>query len=238
MLQQAHIEGRHAHHGCRAGHQPEDLVRVELRQEDHRCTGEQRYVAGHEQAVGVVDRQGMDEHVVRGEAPDILQGQCVRDEIVVRQHRSLGAARRARGIEDRSQIVSRPLHGLEGFRRIFGGIGQRSLTSCVQRFHGTTDLRGDRRDPFALAWITDDQLRLGVADEVLQLGERVGCIQGEIHGAGPHGCKIQNHGLNRLLDLHSDAVARLHPSGDQHVRKAAGPCDEVAIADASRRQGS
>ena len=92
VLQQAGIEGRHAHHHGGAGHQLQDHVRIELRQEDHRGAREQRDVARHEQAVGVIDRQGVDQHVLVGEAPVVDQRIGVRGEIVVRQHRALGAA--------------------------------------------------------------------------------------------------------------------------------------------------
>ena len=41
-----------------------------------------------------------------GEAPDVDQRQRVRRQIGVRQHRALGAAGRARGVEDRGEIVA------------------------------------------------------------------------------------------------------------------------------------
>ena len=104
-LQQPRVERRHAHQHGGARHQLDDEIRIEFRQEDHRRAREQRDVAGHEQAVGVIDRQRVDQHVLVGEAPVIDQRERIRRQIVVRQHRALGAARGARGVEDRGEIV-------------------------------------------------------------------------------------------------------------------------------------
>ena len=64
MMQQPHIEGRHAHQHGRTRHQCDDQVGIEFRQEDHRGAREQGDVARDEQAVGVEDRQRMDQDVV------------------------------------------------------------------------------------------------------------------------------------------------------------------------------
>ena len=61
--QQARVEGRHAHHHRRLGQEPDDFVGVEARQEDERGAGHQRHVGRHEQAVGVEDRQRVQQPV-------------------------------------------------------------------------------------------------------------------------------------------------------------------------------
>ena len=80
-----------------------------------------------------------------------------------------------------------------------------------------------RLDSVALARIADDERRLGIADEVLELGERVGGVEGKVDGSGPDGREIQDQGRHRLLDLHRDAIARLDPARDEHVGQAARP---------------
>src|SRR5436305_1292580 len=78
------VEGRHAHQHGRARHQLDDQVRIEFRQEDHRGAREQRHVARHEQPVGVIDRQRVDQYVVLGEAPGVDQRQRIRREVIMR----------------------------------------------------------------------------------------------------------------------------------------------------------
>ena len=145
-LQQAGIEGRHAHQHGRARHQLDDQFGIELRQEDHRGAGEQRDVARHEQAVGVIDRQRVDQHVVVGEAPVVDQRERVRREIVVRQHRALGAAGGARRVEDRGEIVVGARDRCEFRSALGGGVGQRALAVGAQRLDLGADLaRRSRR---------------------------------------------------------------------------------------------
>ena len=98
MLKQAHVEGGNAHQGRGTGHQPENLVGVELRQEDHRRRREAGDSSHHEQPVGVVDRQGMDQHVIGREAPHVLQGQGIGDEIVVSTMKRPALRRRHPGL--------------------------------------------------------------------------------------------------------------------------------------------
>lgn len=199
--------------------------------------GEERHVAGHEQAMGMVDWQGMEKRVIGSKAPDLFQGQRVGNEVVVRQHGSLGAARRPRCVEDRSQVLARPLHRLEGLRHLIGGFGQRALTFRVQRLDAASSLCGNRSDALALAGVADDQRWLGVADEVFQLGQRIGRIEGQVDGSSPRGREIQEYGRNGFLDLCCDTVARLDPAGDKHVRETTGQRDEVGIADGLARGG-
>ncbi len=91
MLQQAGIEGGHPHKGGGAGQKVDDLASVELRKEDHRPAGHQQYVDGHEQPVHMIDRQGVDQHILRRETPGADQGAGVGRQVVVGQHRALRA---------------------------------------------------------------------------------------------------------------------------------------------------
>ena len=88
-LQQTGVEGRHAHHGGGARHQAHDGVRVELGQEQHGSARQHEGVGGHEKPVGMIDRQGVDEHVGRAETPEIHQRQGVGSEVVMAQHGAL-----------------------------------------------------------------------------------------------------------------------------------------------------
>ena len=87
----------------------------------------------------------------------VLQGQGIGDEIVVGQHGALGAAGRARGVEDRRQVIARPLHRLERVCGIGCGIREGSLPFGVERFDGCSHLCGELSDPVPLARIADHQ---------------------------------------------------------------------------------
>ena len=93
--EQPRVEGRHAHHRGRLRHAGDEVVDVERRQEDHRAAGQQHHVGGDEQAVGVEDRQRVQEHVICREAPGLDQRFGVGEQIVVRQHGALRAPGRA-----------------------------------------------------------------------------------------------------------------------------------------------
>ena len=56
-VEQARVEGRHAHHHRRVRHRGDHRAGLEFRQEDHRGAGAQHRVGGDEEPVGVVDRQ-------------------------------------------------------------------------------------------------------------------------------------------------------------------------------------
>ena len=86
------------------------LLGVETRQEPESAAGQQRHVGGDEEPMGVEDRQGVEQRVDAGEAPQRRQGGGIGTEILVGQHRSLGAAGGSRGVEQGREIVGLPRH--------------------------------------------------------------------------------------------------------------------------------
>jgi hypothetical protein len=78
---------------------------VELAQPDHLAAVEQRRVDGHEQAVHMEDGQCVDQHVALSPSPVVLEHDRVGQQVAVRQHGALAAARGAAGVEDGSQVV-------------------------------------------------------------------------------------------------------------------------------------
>ena len=120
--EQSRVEGRHAHHRRRPGHAGDKVVDVERRQEDHRAAGKQDHIGRDEQAVGVEDRQGVQQHVVAREAPGFDQCFGVRQQIVVGQHGALRAPRRAGRVEQCREII-----GAAGRRRIAAGLVARAV---------------------------------------------------------------------------------------------------------------
>ena len=64
------VERRHPHQQRRPPHQPDHPLRLELRQQDHPPAVQQHQVQRHEEPVGVIERQRVDQHVVRPEPPE------------------------------------------------------------------------------------------------------------------------------------------------------------------------
>ena len=134
ILEQPGVEGRHPHHGGAFGHFLEDHVRVELRQEAHAGAGHQDHVAGHEQPMGMEDRQGMDQSVVLVEAPGLDQRLGVGAKIAMAQHGALGAAGGAGGVEDRGQVIRPALEDVIDRRGRLGLLHQATVGGGAQGF--------------------------------------------------------------------------------------------------------
>ena len=70
---------------------------------------------------------------------------------------------------------------------------------------------------------------LGVGDEVLDLGRRVGRVHRQQHGPGPDAGQVREHGLGRLLDLQRHPLAPRDAEGVGELGRA--PVD-VAVGEA------
>ena len=73
LLQQAHIEGRHAHQRGGARQRGDDRAGSNFGWKIIAAPAMQDDIGGDEQAVRVEDRQRVDQHVVAGEAPVLDQ---------------------------------------------------------------------------------------------------------------------------------------------------------------------
>ena len=171
--EQADVEGRHAHQRSSRAAWRAGPRRVELRQEDHRRAGHQHHVRRHEQPVRMVDRQRVDAARRRAvKRQTSRQRQRIGGEVVVAQHRALGAARRARGVEDRGEIVAARRPRSRTRRALSAaGIGQRALAVGIERLdRAHAAARRDRRPAPACAGSQTNSARLGVAEEIFDLG--------------------------------------------------------------------
>ena len=237
-FQQPRIESRHTHHRRRFRQQPHHPVGVEFRQEDHRGACEHHGVARNEKAVRVIDRQRVQEHILVGEMPVFHERLRIGGEVVMRQHRALGAAGGARRIKDRGEIAARA-GGVGKFRRRFrGGFGQRALPARVERLHRANAVLGrDLGKTRLFRRIAHNERRLGVANEIIEFGERVGGVERQIDRAGAQRREIKQQVFRRLFDLHRDAVARFNTACNQHIGDLRGTREHVAIGDRRARAG-
>jgi len=123
----------------------------------------------------------VDQHVARLPTPGILQHQSVRREIVVGEHRPLGAPGRSRGVEDRREVVRSARDRLE-----FGGLAFEIVKGAVAG--------------------REDQSRFGVLDEPSQLDGCIGGVERDVDQPGLEAGQIEQGAFDRLFRLDEDSL--------------------------------
>ena len=232
VLQQAYIERRHAHHRRGARHETEDLVGVELGHEDHRRARQQDEVCRHKQPVRVEDRQRVEQHVVGRELPRLQQRVRVGGKVIMRQHRAFRATGGAGRVENRGEIVAGARHVRKFIGARPGEIEQRAVRVRAQCLDcRDAELVGDGGQGGLFLRRADDDARLGVANEVFELGERVAGVERQVGRAGAQAGEIEQDGVGGFLDLHGDAVAGLDAAGDERIGDAPRLRDGVRRGD-------
>ena len=230
MVEQAGIEGRNPHQRRRFPHRRDHRVRIEPVHVDHRRPRQKRDIGRHEQPVGMKNRQRVDEPVGVREAPAVDQRQRVRRQIFVRQHRALGAAGRARGVEDRRQIVGSARDRLERRGRRGDLLGEGSISRDAEALdRGQAELRCERSQGSEPIGPAERQRGLGVAEEIFELGERIGGVQRQKHGAGAKAGERDHDRVGGFLDLRRDPVAGPDPELNQRMGRPRRPLEQFAI---------
>ena len=141
----------------------------------------------------------------------------------MREHGAFRTARRARRVDDGSDVVRRPRHG--GFQSARGahpfreGAGAARI-QCLDR-NGRLDLR--RR-------VADQQRGLCVRQEILHLGRCVRGVEGHVNSADLEAAEIEGERLRRLLRLGNDAIPRLDLEVRQHSRSQRNLGLDVPVA--------
>ena len=232
IVQKPRVEGRHPHHGRRFGQQPQHRLQLEFRQEDQRATSQERHVGRHEKAVRVKDRQRMKQHVIRREPPACDQRLRIRQQVALRQHRPLGAARGPGGVQECCQIIERAGHGREAVGLCGGQIAQAARTVGPQRLENRADTGGDGRHRLGLAGVADEQRRATVAHEIVQLLGRVGGVERQEHDTGLDAGGIERQRLRRFLDMNRNTIPGPKPEACQRIRRAVRHGQERRIAEA------
>ena len=120
------------------------------------------------------------------------------------QHRALGPARGARGVEDRRQIV-----GARGHRRrqrvgsAIAAVAQAAAAVGVQRVQRRAASAMPVISRPASPAVADHQARRCVAEEIVQLRGGIGGVQRQKHQPAAHAGGIDRQRLRRLGDLHA-----------------------------------
>ena len=178
------VVGRHPHeHRC-PGQKRDHPGGVEAGQEQHGAAVEKHAIDGHEEAVGVKDGEGVQEHVAGLEAPRLVQRQRVGRQVAVAQHGALGPPRGARGVEQGGEFVAAHRGALEPGREVAARVHERAAALRVQRQQvahpGGPSAHPELRLPLGRA---DHDRRLGVGQHVLDLGPPVGGVERQVDGA-------------------------------------------------------
>ena len=153
------------------------------------------------------DRQRVQQHVVGREAPVPRPAlRAFESEIVVGQHRALGAAGRARGVEDGGQIVGDADRVLEFGRHILRG-GAAVQSAKRRRSRGCLSCLLPR-----LASVADEDGGLCVGKKIGNLRRGIGRVQRDKDCAEPDTPEIGIEKLDAFFDLDDDPAARIAPS--------------------------
>ncbi len=127
----------------------------------------------------------------------------------MRQHRALAGSGRAAGVDDSREVVGLLDGDLMPVAVGGGLLQQASATVSVKGEHmrhpATVRLASDRADPVEVPARTDDERRLGIADEVLHLAALVGGVERQVDQARAQHRQVQHQGLDRLLGLRGDS---------------------------------
>ena len=232
--EQADVVGRHAHQHARARQGRDHRVGVEARQPDHARAGEQRRVDRHEQAVGVVDRQHVEQHVGSRRSPTPCAGSA-------RSRRGCRGSAwrpwrarwcpRCRGSRPGRPPSAAPSRTPRAQRAAASPSEPRPAASRVKSLALRAPASaGDAGRPLRIA---DDRRRLGVAEEVVELGQGIGGVERQVDRAQPQAGEVQNRpppGSSRPGPRPGRRAPRPGPAG--HWR-----CDPRAARGRHRQSG-
>ena len=181
------------------------------------------------------NRQRVNEPVRGTEAPALDKGQRVRRQVLMRQHRPFRAAGRARGVEDRRQIVACARDRLERGRRGGDSPGEGSIALHAEAFDPRqAELQRERPDRLELIGAAENERGLGVAEEIFEFGKRIGGVQRQEDRAGAKARERDHDHVGRFVDLRRDPVAGLDAKRDKRMSRLGRAGEKLAV---SQRRG-
>ena len=133
------------------------------------------------------------------------------------------AARRGRRPRPAQPMSSQPPRRERGpARRGLRRSSRRAGASCVV----------EKPDRVAPGRIAHDQRRLGIAEEVIELGERVGGVERQIDRAAARAGEVKQHVRDALLDLDRDPIAAADAQTPEAGGEASAALVEVGVGEA------
>ena len=163
---------------------------------------------GHKQAVHMENRQSVNEHIALFPTRMRLGGLRITEHIAMREHGALASACGATGVQNGGQIV---LVFGRNFVLIFllcSAFKQSTRSVVIQGEHILSAcFECNFAHPAKVGARADHHRRFCIANEVLNLGALIGCVQWQEHIACSQGGQIQHQGFHRLFHLYRNAAA-------------------------------
>ena len=149
----------------------------------------------------------------------------------MRQHRPFRAAGRARGVEDRRQIVACARDSLEHSRRGGDSPGEGSIALHAEAFDPRqAELQRERPDRLDLIGAAENERGLGVAEEIFEFGKRIGGVQRQEDRAGAKAGERDHDHVGRFVDLRRDPVAGLDAKRDKRMSRLGRAGEKLAVS--------
>ncbi len=173
----------------------------------------------------------MEQHVVVAPAPAVEEAYGVGEEIALTEHRALGAARGARRVENRGQIVGIPWRDLILRLSFLRALEQRPVPLSAERQH--RDAAGHVGKLRLVRRPADEERGLRIPQKVLHLRAGVGGVDGYVDGPQAQAGEVEGDRLRRLFHLDEYPVARRHRQTTQQTGQLRRQSVEVAIGPAA-----
>ena len=231
MVEEAGVEGRHPHQRRRSRHRRDHRVRIELVHVDHRRPREERDIDRHEQPVGMKNRQRVNEPVRGSEAPAVDQRQRVRRRDFRASASPPSSGRscpRCRGSRPDRRSRAGPSRTRAARRRFASAKVPSRLTPRLST-RGRPSFRASVRTGVEPVGPAEDERGLGVAEEIFELGQRIGGVQRQQDRAGAKAGQRDHNHVGRFLDLRRDAVAGPDPERGQRMSRLRRAREKLAI---------
>ena len=193
-------------------------------------------------AADVEQRHGDEVDGVGAEAPHVGGDREQGEEVVVGEHDALGPTRRAARVELERDVVG-PARGVRVQRGVLGDPLVVVLVRGVAADHeDRPDGRqgvGDGVEHRHEVGTDDEDLRLGVVDDELDLGRGEAPVDVDAHGVGEGGAEEHLEVLDPVLVQERDAVLRTDAGRGQAGRDTARPLVQVGprLAAVAEHQG-
>ena len=166
------------------------------------------------------DRKRVQKHVTRRETPSVNKRFGIGQKVCLGEHRALGPTSRARGVEERREVIRLAFDRIEN-RRLPGreirerttAIGCECLQDASRRVRKWFQLADSPR-------IADQDGRAAIAEEILQFCRGIGRIQGKEYDTRLYASRIERQRHGGLLDLDSHAVSRSDLEVGKRIREA------------------
>ena len=206
---------------------------IEGAHDQNRAAGMQHRVGVAIEPAGVEQRQHGQQHRGGRDVGRAAEIDTVPERHAVGDDGTLGLARGARGVHDRGDVIERDVfEARERLCRCDRGLVGAAWAERERGFD-IAEL-GDGKRGLGEIGVVNHELRRGVADDELQLGNGEAGIQRQEYRAQPAAGELHFQRIGGVVRQHRDAVAARYPEPIAQMRgKARNPRIELRVAEAA-----